>query len=1305
MVISFLLSAGHAHAQPVQEWLILGTYAVEGGRSFDTDFIVSEASIRPHGGLMTAGHAWRQYQTAEEALDFLDLTLDLFPVEQAVAYAHVYVKCAKTDTVALAVNYDDRMSVRANGQVVWQKAENRTHKANEDTVLVPLREGWNSVLFKLFNRVGEWTLAARFLNRAGLVVQAETPERMVLIARPDPELIRIRSIEPVDRAIYTRENQPAVQFKAVLYNPQQRSLGPCVARLVARSGKVVGEAPGFDWRAGEIRNVYFIVPVATILASYEASGAWQIRLQFENREVRRVVPLQYDGRLLGKILGSFEVEGVERLAANGSDTFRRTVVVPWEWAGMPLLLSADCGEGQGEVFINGEQKGFGIKGYSGDFVLTDSAEVGAKFEITVHLNEDSGARVARADTTAPNPMPPPRLFLTVENLALVRYLTAANLLQQFRGDLLDEQKALDENMFAALKRREVRTLNQLIEQATSRLPAIPEAAKSVPNVSLVGYSHPPFAAQTSFVGLSDAYRATFRQVAQSLEKYPGFHFAQGQAAAFWWVEQQDPPLFEKIRAAVAQNRWEIVGGTWVEADLNLCSGESLARQFLYGQRYFKEKFGIDTKVAWMPGVFGHSANVPQIAKKSGMATYLFYRPWESMRLFEWEGLDGTRILAYRPPDWFDAGLTRDIGRQALISKQRFNWPKALRLYGSGSRSSGPSGRDIRLAEDLAFVTAGRAGHPAVPAVRMARADGFFDELTAKPRGLFLHRGEINFAHPGAWISQRRHKSSNRRSEMLLTVAEAFALFAKDYGFPYPQAEFTREWQNVLLNQQQELFAGAAASEDFYQEAQRMQREAGETAKAALDKAMTKIEAAINTQGRSPQEIPVAVYNVSSWPRTDYVEIDVEVPPAPKKSEPRKKSKSAGKDSQEMPEPAPVLFARDASGARLPTQTLWRDSIATGWHYRLFFLPEQVPAFGYKIYWLYWDKPEEESAYRVRIDGSQLAMSNRDFSILVDKRTGALQKLVDSQLNREWMASNSGGLEMWREKSGEATALNPVFSSAKESVFSTAGTEVIEAGPLRGRLRTRFQVRDSEIVQDYVMYATLPRIEVRYEVNWNERDQMLRLVFPFAIPDSRLHMEIPFGVLNRPQEGQLLPLQKWLDVSNDQFGVTVASEGLFAAEMQNATLTLAALHSPAVPNPKADLGEHKFALALLPHKGEWKQAHAMRAGYDFNQPLLARPLPAHAGTLPPQQSFFLIEPAQVLLSALKKAEDDDGWIVRIYEATGTPVTATVTLPFAAAAVSEVNLIEGEEKPTPLAGAKFTVNLNAWEIKTLKIKGRK
>ncbi|MGH7494662.1 MAG: alpha-mannosidase [bacterium] len=1303
--------ATHTYAQPVQEWLILGTYSVEGGRSFDTDFIVSEATVRPHGGMVTAGRAWRHYNTPEAVLDFLDLTLDLFPVEQAVAYAHVYVESPKTDTVALAVNYDDRIVVRANGQVVWQKMESRAHKVSEDTLRVPLREGWNSVLFKIFNRVGEWALAARFLDRSGLTLQAVTPERMVMIARPNPEQIRIRSIEPVDRALYTRENQPAVQFKAVLYNPQQRPLGQCQPRLVTRSGKVVGESKAFDWRAGEIRNVYFIVPVAMILASYEASGSWQIRLQFEKQEVRRVVPWQYDGRLLAKILGTFEVEDVERVAANGSETFRRTIVAPWEWAGMPLLLSADYGQAQGDLFINGEQRGFNVKAYSGDFVLTDSAETGAKFEITVHLN--TPARTidpSAADTSAKAQTPPPRLFLTVENLALVKYLTAANLLQQFRGDLLDEQRALDEKMFAALKKREVRTLNQVIEQAHSKLPAIPEAEKSVPNVSLAGYSHPKLEGQSSFVEFVDAYRHTSRQVLNNLEKYPGFHYAQGQAATFWWLEQQDPPLFESMRAAVAQNRWEIVGGTWVECDLNLPSGESLARQFLYGKRYFKEKFGREPKTAWMPSVFGHSANMPQVLRKSGMSSYLFYRPWESMRVFEWEGLDGTRVASYRPPDWYDTGLTRDVGRQALISKQRFNWPKALRLYGVSDRSSAPSGRDIRLAEDLAFVTAGRAGHPAVPSVRMTRADGFFEELTSKPRGLFLHRGEINFVHPGAWVSQARHKSNNRRCEMLLPAAEAFALFAREFGYTYPQAEFMHDWQNVLVNQQQELFAGAGASEELYQEAQRLQREAAETAKAALDKAMTKIEAGINTQGRQPQEVPVAIYNASAWPRTDGVEIDVEVTPAPvrKKSEAAKKGKASKKEKQDEEEktvPEPALFMRDASGSRLPTQTLWRDSTANGWHYRLLFLPEQVPACGYKIYWLYWDRPEEELPHRVRIDGSEMAMSNRDLSIVVDARTGALQKLVDSQLNREWMASNQGGLQMLGEKAGEATALNIVFDGTRDTLVSATGTEVIEAGPLRGKLRTKFQFGDSEIVQEYIMYATLPRVEVCYDVKWSERNKALQLVFPFAILDGKLHMEIPFGALSRSADAQPLPLQKWLDVSNDQFGLTVANEGVHAVEIQNSKLSFSPLRSPLSPNPKADAGEHKFALALMPHKGDWKQAHAVRMGYDFNQPLLARVLTQQTGQLPAQYSFFSIEPATVMLSALKKAEDDDSWVVRVYETTGTPVTATLALPFVATAVSEVNLIEWEEKPTPLAGTKFSVNLNAWEVKTLKIRGRK
>ncbi|MEK7729938.1 MAG: hypothetical protein AAB354_16135, partial [candidate division KSB1 bacterium] len=826
-LLLFILAAP-APAQTVREWLVLGAYSVANNKTFETDFIGKEATLQPHGGLTTVGRTWRHYQTPNAQLDLLDLTLDFFPVENAVVYAHVYVKSPQADTVKLFLGYDDRLSVRVNGHAAWQAQAQRGFQMESDTASVVLQEGWNSVLFKIYNGVGEWALAARFAGRNDLLLQAETPERLAMIPRSDPELVRIRAIEPAEAAVFTKDNRPALQFKTVLFNPQQHGLATCEARLVTRSGKVIGNGQTFALRAGEVRTVYFLVPAAEILASFEASGAWQMRLQFDKHEVRRIVPLQYDARLLGKILGTFEVEGLEPVASNGAMNFRRELIVPWQWAGMPLLLSADFGETQGDLLVNGEQKTFSARGYTGDLALTDSAVFNGRYEVLVHVN--ALPAYAQRDSNAARPANlTPKLFLTVENAALLRYLNSATLLHQFRGDPSPEQKSLDSTMFAALKSRNVQRLNQLIAEATSKLPQVTEALNKVPDVSLVASAPLALESQTSFNEVAEQYRAAFEQALRHIEKYPGFYFTQGQAAAYWWVEQRDPRLLQAIQERVAQKRWEIVGGNWAESEASLISGESLARQFLYGKRYLKEKFGVTPNLAWFPNARAHPANLPQALKQSGMNAAVIYHPWNGLRLWQWQSLDGSEIFGYRPPEEPNTPLTRDVGRHALVSKQNFRWPKALRVYGIDLSNTRVSGRDIRLAEDLAYVTANREQRFARPAVRMTLAQNFFDEVTSKPPALPVYRGAINPTENGLWSTQARYKMGNRHSEMILPVAETFALLAQPYGFVYPQAQFTLQWRNLLASQTQSLLAGTAHAE-LYREGQRMQREAAETAK-------------------------------------------------------------------------------------------------------------------------------------------------------------------------------------------------------------------------------------------------------------------------------------------------------------------------------------------------------------------------------------------------------------------------------------------------------------------------------------------
>jgi alpha-mannosidase len=1315
--VLYLLFANDALSQNyIKEWLILGAFPARDQNALMTDVIGGEATARPHGGLATAEKVWRHFHAGANELNFLDAVLDLSPVERAVVYAHVYVQSSRIDTLQLLVGFDEQLAMWVNGQLAHQRAERRNFNFDDDTVRVALQKGWNSVLFKVVNQLGEWSLAARFTGSVNLIAQAETPERLALIARAEPEGIRLRSLELADDLIFSRDNVPLLALQTVLSNPQQQALGDCEARFFApagtgsrpksrsllsdesrnaRSGKQIGREQKFILHAGELKPLHYRVPLSTIVAGFQAAGTWQMRLQFGDYEVRRNVPLRYDSRLLGRIFGTYTVQGIDTLAANGSLEFQRVIHLPKEWTGFPVFLSADLGAAEGTVLINGKEARYKFRGESGDLPLTESAEAGARFEVRIHST--------RADSGATQP-DWPRLYLTVEHLDLRRYTMTAALLQQYnRGERTAEQEALEEKMWEAMKDGKPKTLQALIADAHSNLPKLPEAAAKLPEVSLVGTSQINTAWLQRYPETIDLTRSVFSQALRHLEKYPDFYFAHGQALSYWWMEQNDPALFESIQKAVREGRWEILGGAWVEGDMNLVSGEAMARQFLYGKRYLKEKFGVEVKTAWMPEVASFAWSAPQVLKKSGMSSFVFYQPDEAMRLFEWEGLEGTRVLSYRPPDQLDSRLTKDVRRTAHQARKDFNWPKALRVYGVGAQSGGPTGFDIRLAEDL-------ASRPVTPTVRMARADRFFEELNSRPPSLAVYREEMAANHSGAWTSQALQKWNNRQSEMLLPAAEAFSLFAQPYGGTYTQAEFTAQWRNVLFNQSHAFMNGMGVAAN-YEYAQRSYREVIETAKAALDQAMTRIETAINSQSPNTAETPVVVYNALGWPRTDAVEIEIEQQTAKStawravgaKEQTAKLKSPKGKKEEETVEREvkATPYFRDANGKKLLAQILRQDSTAQGMRYQMLFLPEEVPAFGYKTYWLEWRNEAPKLAARARIDVDSLTMSNSFYSLKIDPERGGLTNWVDYQRNREWIANKPSGLQILGEKGGENSALNFNYDGTSDRLKLIEPPIVLETGPLRARLLTKYKYGNSEIAQEYLVYAMLPRVEMRYRANWAERNKTLKVVYPFQLFDGKLMTEIPFAALERPMNGAEVLMQKWLDLSNEQYGVTIANDSKYGADVQDGVVRVTALRAPDSPDAKADEGEHHFALAINTHNGDWKNGGAAQTGHNFNLPLMARVVQQQNGALPPKHSFVNVEPPRVIVSALKKSEDDADWILRIYESAGQPATATITLPFAAKLVREVDLIEWNAKPLPLTGQKVTVNLGAWEVKTVKI----
>lgn len=781
--------------------------------------------------------------------------------------------------------------------------------------------------------------------------------------------------------------------------------------------------------------------------------------------------------------------------------------------------------------------------------------------------------------------------------------------------------------------------------------------------------------------VEDIATHTFLGTLAQMDKLPGLTFAQSQAALYEAVETAFPALFERIARKVKEGTWLPVGGMWVEPDLNLPEGESLARQLLYGKRYFLEKFGVDVKVGWNPDSFGHSWQLPQLLKKAGIDSYVFERcppDPQPTHFFWWEGLDGSRVLGYVPPGWYlvnlkdgVAGILGDASRTTPVKD-------FLLLYGAGDHGGGPRDSDLEAIRRL-------ADDPSQPRLAFAAPEAYFRGLAPLAPDFPVVRRELNFTFPACYTTQAEVKRENRRAESLLLAAERVSALAVASGLRdyYPERDLDEAWKVVLRNQFHDILDGSSIG-PVYDEVRDFYAAARARAERALDFSLETIANAVDTTGEGR---PLLVFNPLFWERTEPVEAEIAVPPAA--------------DSGRL-WPGTVRVA-GPGGEDVPVQVLDARADGHAMVFRVLFIADSVPSFGYKVYRVL-PAPQSgpaPSAVQAGADG----LENGVLRATVDPATGWLRSLSDKRLGREFLSGAGNVLEVIRDEPEMMSAWELGLGETVGRVGEEgARVEVLERGPVRAVVRVRSPFRGSLFEQELAVYAGLPRLDGRVRVDWQERNLMVKAAFPSAVRGGTARFEIPFGSVVRPADGTEVPALRWIDLSDPSgaFGLSLLNDSKHGFDVKDNILRLSVVHGATSPDPEADRGRHELRYALYPHAGTWKEAETTRRGMEFNAPLLVRAPLVHPGRLPAVHSFIRVSPGNVILSALKKERGyaENGLILRLYEIHGERVDARIELPWAADAVA-TDLIERPSGTSLGGGTVLTVPLEPFEIKTLKV----
>ncbi len=774
---------------------------------------------------------------------------------------------------------------------------------------------------------------------------------------------------------------------------------------------------------------------------------------------------------------------------------------------------------------------------------------------------------------------------------------------------------------------------------------------------------------------------TFSSVLKYMEEYPYYHFSQSQPQLYEYTKKYYPSIYEEIKKRVKEGRWEPVGATWVEQDSNISSGESLVRQLLYGNRFFRNEFGIHSRTCWLPDAFGFCWSLPQILKKSGVDYFVTTKiDWSQYNkfpysLFLWQGIDGTRILSTMPPLNYNGSLSvRDCVAQWEQFKQKDISDEVLYSFGYGDGGGGPTKQMLETGARLKDMIG-------VPKCTFGRIQDYFDRLekSIDKDKLPVWNGELYLElHRACQTTQSRTKRNNRKSELLYRNAEFLASMAMLNGGYYPQDKLYEGWKIILCSQFHDILPGSSIGE-VYEDADKNYAEVLKIGNEVLSGALELLRQKVDTSGEG---IPIIVINTLSWQRDDVATIKV---------------KLAGEN----------FVILDNNGKQMQHQVLSKEDDYT----EILFEVKNVPPMGCAVYRIL----EKDIAVRQIQNLKVLSqfMEGTFFRIEFDK-DGNLCRIYDKVNQREVIPEDCCGniLQLFddRPHAHDAWDIDFNFTESPREPAKLESISVMESGPVRATVRTVKKTEKSTIIQDISLYNNIPRIDFNTKVDWWEKRTLMKVAFPVDILSPRATYEIQFGTIERPthfntswDRGKFeVPAQRWADLSEGNYGVSLMNDCKYGYDVHDNVLRLSLLRSPISPDPHADEGKHEFIYSLYPHKGDWREARTIQRAYELNCPVIAVSTEPQKGQIPNSASFVTLDEEHVIIDTIKKAEDSDDLIIRLYEAYGQRGNIQMTFIEQPESVSECNLMEEDDKRMNIKDRSVYFYIKPYEIKTFKVK---
>lgn len=781
-------------------------------------------------------------------------------------------------------------------------------------------------------------------------------------------------------------------------------------------------------------------------------------------------------------------------------------------------------------------------------------------------------------------------------------------------------------------------------------------------VHCIGHTHIDVAWLWTLAQTREKAQRSFSTVLNLMRQYPEYKFMSSQPQLYKYVKEAAPELYAEIKQAVKDGRWEAEGAMWLEADCNLTSGESLVRQILFGKRFMQKEFGVESKILWLPDVFGYSAALPQILQKSGVDKFVTSKiSWNETNhmpfdTFMWEGIDGTNIFTYfmtardkescqNDPDWRTTYVGYIRPKQVVGTWDRYQ-PKThnnevMITYGFGDGGGGPTKDMLEQQRRLA------KGIPGMPQTVMSSATDFLNNAAhnfaaGAEATKFLPKwvGELYLEfHRGTYTSIAKNKRNNRKSELLCQQAEALSSICNTLlDKEYPQNIINDNWETILLNQFHDIIPGSSIFE-VYEDSDKQYAKVLADGEKIQNEMLSAIADNVETDGG------VLVYNPHSHTVSDTLFID-------------------GK----------AIYA------------------------------ENIPAMGWSII------QPKKSENSVHVENN--CIENKFYMVRFNEK-GDICSIFDKENNREIIKNGKSANQFCIFEDYpyqyDAWELSPYYKDKMWTVDCLEQAEILNEGARAGLKLTK-TYQNSRFVQKIYLYADSRRIDFETEADWKEDHVLLKTMFPLDIHTEQAAYEIQFGHVFRPTHANTswdtakfeVCAQKWADMSEDDYGVSLLNDCKYGYAAKDGIMSLTLLKAATYPNPQADRGHHSFTYALYPHTGNLTNGGTVMEAQKLNKPLLAKKVSKQSGSLPSSYSFVCCENPDIIIETIKKAEDSNDLIIRLYESCNKRSNANITFGFDISGVALCNLMEQEIAPVEVKERGITIPIKPFEIVTLKIK---